>query len=657
VASLTSALRSTPDPVRSALLFLDDLPYHFSGEGLERLTATLAAFKACKDSGYVVATARHDQLTAEHHRWLAQQGFHILELPDLDAGQTGRLVDSAAGLFGLQLDDAGRQELVVHNDGTPHLPFSTLNLLREQGQTQVAHHDLHRVHQQTVISGWAATRRYIVERYPVAAFVLDALAHFHAADVPTSPVLVLAYAAHRWRHQQRFAWRRWAALHGALDYLAHFNVHVARDAITYPEEVVEGVIDPAAARRQVGTFLMRHRRYCHNRWLRRFYRRAEAQYWALFALAYYYQQCQEHAEAIRYYSAALRVIPRYWSYNNRGNARRHQGDLDGAIADYNQAIALQPDYAATYDNRGIARSGQGDLDGAIADFNQAIALQPDNAAAYNNRGIARSGQGDLDGAIADFNQAIILQPGNATGYYNRGIARSDRGDLDGAIADYDQAIILQPGNAAAYYNRGLTRSGQGDLDGAIADYDQAIILRPDDTAIYYSQSLTRSGQGDLDGAIADYDQTIILRPDDTAIYYNRGLARSGRGDLDGAIADYNQAIALHPDNYLSWLGLAGTARQLSDEPNWQMALERARPLLDTRDLYNAACFESVAGNIEKALTLLVQAVAQDQCDHAWARQDPNLQWLHHNPQFWEIVGKPTPAPEVQDSPGAGEITA
>ena len=88
-----------------------------------------------------------------------------------------------------------------------------------------------------------------------------------------------------------------------------------------------------------------------------------------------------------------------------------------------------------------------------------------------------------------------------------------------------------------------------------------------------------------------------------------------------------------------------------------MALERARPLLDTRDLYNAACFESVAGNIEKALTLLVQAVAQDQCDHAWARQDPNLQWLHHNPQFWEIVGKPTPAPEAQDSPGAGEITA
>ena len=40
------------------------------------------------------------------------------------------------------------------------------------------------------------------------------------------------------------------------------------------------------------------------------------------------------------------------AYNNRGNAYKANGDLDRAIADYNQAIALDPKYALAYNNRG-----------------------------------------------------------------------------------------------------------------------------------------------------------------------------------------------------------------------------------------------------------------------------------------------------------------
>jgi tetratricopeptide (TPR) repeat protein len=74
-------------------------------------------------------------------------------------------------------------------------------------------------------------------------------------------------------------------------------------------------------------------------------------------------------------------------YNNRGNARRKKGDLDGAIMDYAEAIRLKPDFALAYNNRGVARHKIGDLDGAIKDSAEAIRCKPDLA--HYNRGLAR----------------------------------------------------------------------------------------------------------------------------------------------------------------------------------------------------------------------------------------------------------------------------
>jgi tetratricopeptide (TPR) repeat protein len=45
------------------------------------------------------------------------------------------------------------------------------------------------------------------------------------------------------------------------------------------------------------------------------------------------------------------------AFNNRGNSRAI--DLDGAIADYNEAIRLKPDYAGAFNNRGNVRRRKG----------------------------------------------------------------------------------------------------------------------------------------------------------------------------------------------------------------------------------------------------------------------------------------------------------
>jgi tetratricopeptide (TPR) repeat protein len=225
---------------------------------------------------------------------------------------------------------------------------------------------------------------------------------------------------------------------------------------------------------------------------------------------------------------------------------RPDADLDGAIADYTEAIRLDPGNALAFNNRGSARNQKGDLDGAIADCNEALRLDPQLALALINRGTARMYKGDLDGAIADCNEAIRLDPKNALAYGNRGLPRRRKGDLDGAIADYTEAIRLDPGNARVFNNRGVARGIMGDFDGALSDCNEAIRLDPGNANAFDSRGTIHQNSGDLDGAIADFDEAIRLDATHADFFTNRAQARRLEGDLDGAIADCNEAIRLDP---------------------------------------------------------------------------------------------------------------
>ncbi len=160
----------------------------------------------------------------------------------------------------------------------------------------------------------------------------------------------------------------------------------------------------------------------------------------------------------------------------QAEAKYKKGDKQGAIADYDQAIRLDPSSAETYSSRGFVRYELGYKMGAIADYDQAIRLDPKSAVTYNNRGNIRYELGDEQGVMADYDQAIQLDPKSTITYNSRGFLRKRLGDKQGAIADLDQAIRLDPKYAAAYNNRGNVRYQTGDKQGAIADLQKAAAL-------------------------------------------------------------------------------------------------------------------------------------------------------------------------------------
>lgn len=132
------------------------------------------------------------------------------------------------------------------------------------------------------------------------------------------------------------------------------------------------------------------------------------------------------------------------AFNNRGIAYRQKGLYDLAIADYNHAIKLKPDFARVYSNRGLAYAKMGLYDQSIMDFTQAIKLEPNNADVYLKRGNAYFDEQVYDEAAADYSRAIELRPHFTLAYYNRCDAYGKKELKDLAIKDCSKALELDP---------------------------------------------------------------------------------------------------------------------------------------------------------------------------------------------------------------------
>ena len=228
-------------------------------------------------------------------------------------------------------------------------------------------------------------------------------------------------------------------------------------------------------------------------------------------------------------------------YLNRGQSYLDIFEMGRALADFDQAIVLNPALAAAYDGRGLVYRFHPDR--AIVDFDEAIRLDPNDAKAYVDRGAAYRAKRDTERAVADFDRAIRLAPDDADAYRNRAMAYRAKGDLDRAIADFSAAIERNPKDQFAYLDRGLAYQAKGDLDHAIADYDTTIQRVPFSHA-YEVRGTAYRQKGEFDRAIADYDQAIKNDPRDAAAYHGRGLARQAKGDMEGGAADLANAHAL-----------------------------------------------------------------------------------------------------------------
>lgn len=281
------------------------------------------------------------------------------------------------------------------------------------------------------------------------------------------------------------------------------------------------------------------------------------------------------------------------AFVKRGQRRLAEGRLDGAAADFSEALKKDRKNTAALVARGRVFLKKNDAATAIGDFDDAIQIE-ETADAFLARGQAQAKLGKVDAAIADLSKAIRIEPAASRGYNERGIVQLDIAKKpDAAAEDFGRAITAEPTDAVLWSNRALAYDRLGKFVETAADLTEASRLRPNDlsyrdrlgllhtyktknydaalkafaeaTRIDPKNPITAANVADVylemknyEKAVAAFTEAIAFdrdRPCLNMTYsaYRRGLAKKGLNDAVGAMDDFTVAIKANPKHARPYL--------------------------------------------------------------------------------------------------------
>ena len=173
----------------------------------------------------------------------------------------------------------------------------------------------------------------------------------------------------------------------------------------------------------------------------------------LVSAAWTYERNTVWSNAVTLWNDVVKKSPqKARPHNNLGNALKHQGKIEEAIAHFKKALQINPGYAKAYNNLGTALASQGKTEEALKHFGMALYINPGYAAAHSNIGVALAGQNELEKAIVHFKAALGLEPYSAKVHSNLGAALVRRGQLQEALEHLHIALRLKPDDVQTYQN-------------------------------------------------------------------------------------------------------------------------------------------------------------------------------------------------------------
>jgi len=296
----------------------------------------------------------------------------------------------------------------------------------------------------------------------------------------------------------------------------------------------------------------------------------------------------------------------------RGGIGGSLSDQEAALAAFQRAVTLDPDYANAWAH--IAQ-----MQRLIADFQDTQA--------------ERDAMIDLATASAD--KAIALAPDLSDGYVARGRLRHGaRWDWQGANADLARAIELNPNSAFTQINASHMLMSLGRADEAIAMASKATKVDPlSDEAWAHLGRMLIGTRANAEAGHA-LEQALELNPQHGWANFMLGNLLLSQGDVDAAIAHYQRA----PGNF-GTAGMAMAEFTRGDEAASKAALTTMETDYATGFAFQIAQIHAWRGDTDQAFEWLDRCLRVRDYGVVRLRYDPAMDPLRTDPRFAALVAK------------------
>jgi predicted O-linked N-acetylglucosamine transferase (SPINDLY family) len=281
------------------------------------------------------------------------------------------------------------------------------------------------------------------------------------------------------------------------------------------------------------------------------------------------------------------------------------------------------DATALY-NRAVALDGAGQPEPALAAYDAALALRPDFTDAHYGRATALWSLGRLDEALAATDQALAIAPRNLAAHFNRGVMLQHLRRPQEALAAYDAALAIRPDFVPALNNRGAALRELLRPNEALASYDRLIAVVPHHADAHNNRGGILFQLGRTHEALAAFDAALRDQPDHANALLNRSTVLTKLNRHAEAGLCYQRLLALNPNNATALGGLADVALHLCDFPAQARLAAPIRALIEAGE------------PVMQSLNLM--AWFDDPALHRRATENQLRRWMKQAPK------PPAPAP-------------
>jgi Flp pilus assembly protein TadD len=201
---------------------------------------------------------------------------------------------------------------------------------------------------------------------------------------------------------------------------------------------------------------------------------------------------------------------RFYEVSNNAFELMLKNQLPEAIAQWRQALQLDPDDAKAHFSLALSLSGTNQEKEAVEEYRKACALDPHQAAWFDHLAVSLALTGDPDAAVANWQKSLALNPSNAEAEMEMGVVLAEKGQVQEGLEHLRKAVAILPNAADTHNALGWELAKIGQLDQGVEQLQKAVALSPTSAAYYANLAHILVLRGDSAPAVTALEKAVEL---------------------------------------------------------------------------------------------------------------------------------------------------